>query len=72
MTSRRKDSIKNGEKGIILVVKRPHKLAQKALCILQLPLISLNYTQKNVLSQAGTSMLAQANERPQTILSLLQ
>lgn len=30
------------------------------------------YTQKNVLSQAGTSMLAQANERPQTILSLLQ
>ena len=31
-----------------------------------------NYTQKNVLAQAGTSMLAQANERPQTILSLLQ
>lgn len=31
-----------------------------------------NYTQKQVLSQAGTSMLAQANERPQTILSLLQ
>lgn len=30
------------------------------------------YTQKNVLSQAGTAMLAQANERPQTILSLLQ
>ena len=30
------------------------------------------YTQKNVLSQAGTSMLAQANQRPQTILSLLQ
>ncbi|HEX3021766.1 MAG TPA: flagellin [Lachnospiraceae bacterium] len=30
------------------------------------------YTQKQVLSQAGTSMLAQANERPQTILSLLQ
>lgn len=30
------------------------------------------YTQMNVLSQAGTSMLAQANERPQTILSLLQ
>jgi flagellin len=30
------------------------------------------YTQKNVLAQAGTSMLAQANERPQTILSLLQ
>lgn len=30
------------------------------------------YTQKNVLSQAGVSMLAQANERPQTILSLLQ
>ena len=31
-----------------------------------------NYTQKNVLSQAGTAMLSQANERPQTILSLLQ
>lgn len=30
------------------------------------------YTQKNVLSQAGTSMLSQANERPQTVLSLLQ
>ncbi|MDE7299300.1 MAG: hypothetical protein K2N94_10810 [Lachnospiraceae bacterium] len=30
------------------------------------------FTQKNVLSQAGTSMLAQANERPQTVLSLLQ
>ena len=31
-----------------------------------------NYTQKNVLSQAGVSMLSQANERPQQILSLLQ
>lgn len=31
-----------------------------------------NFTQKNVLAQAGTAMLAQANERPQTILSLLQ
>lgn len=31
-----------------------------------------NYTQKNVLAQAGTSMLAQANQRPQTVLSLLQ
>ena len=31
-----------------------------------------NYTQKNVLSQAGVSMVSQANERPQTILSLLQ
>lgn len=30
------------------------------------------YTQKNVLSQAGTAMLAQANERPQTILTLIQ
>jgi flagellin-like hook-associated protein FlgL len=30
------------------------------------------YTQKNVLAQAGTSMLAQANQRPQNILSLLQ
>lgn len=31
-----------------------------------------NYTQKNILAQAGVSMVAQANERPQTILSLLQ
>lgn len=30
------------------------------------------YTQKNVLAQAGTSMLAQANARPQTVLTLLQ
>lgn len=30
------------------------------------------YTQMQVLGQASTSMLAQANERPQTILSLLQ
>lgn len=30
------------------------------------------YTSKNVLSQANTAILAQANERPQTILSLLQ
>ncbi len=31
-----------------------------------------NYTQKSVLDQAGTSMLAQANQRPQNILTLLQ
>ncbi len=31
-----------------------------------------NYTQKNVLAQAGVSMVSQANERPQNILSLLQ
>ena len=31
-----------------------------------------NYTQQNVLDQAGTAMLAQANERPQNILQLLQ
>lgn len=30
------------------------------------------YTQQNVLSQAGVAMLSQANERPQNILSLLQ
>lgn len=30
------------------------------------------YTQNQVLTQAATSMLAQANERPQSILSLLQ
>ena len=29
------------------------------------------FTQQNVLQQAGTAMLAQANERPQSILSLL-
>ncbi|NLK74126.1 MAG: flagellar biosynthesis protein FlgL [Clostridiales bacterium] len=31
-----------------------------------------NYTQQNVLSQTGTAMLAQANQRPQSILTLLQ
>lgn len=31
-----------------------------------------NFTQLSVLAQAGTSMLAQANNRPQTILQLLQ
>lgn len=31
-----------------------------------------NYTQLNVLSQAGISMIAQANERPQMVLQLLQ
>ncbi len=30
------------------------------------------YTQKNILAQAGVSMLAQANQRPQAILQLLQ
>lgn len=30
------------------------------------------YTQMNVLVQAGTSMLAQANQRPQNVLTLLQ
>lgn len=30
-----------------------------------------NYTQKNVLSQAATAMLAQANQRPQQVLQLL-
>ena len=31
-----------------------------------------NYTQESVLVQASTSILAQANNRPQQILSLLQ
>lgn len=31
-----------------------------------------NYTQLQVLTQAGTAMLAQANERPQNVLTLLQ
>lgn len=30
------------------------------------------YTQQNVITQAATTMLAQANERPQTVLQLLQ
>ena len=30
------------------------------------------YTQQNVLAQAGTSMLAKANEMPNTVLQLLQ
>ena len=30
------------------------------------------YTQTNVLAQAGTSMLAKANEMPNTVLQLLQ
>ena len=30
------------------------------------------FTAENVISQAATSVLAQANERPQTILQLLQ
>lgn len=30
------------------------------------------YTQKNVIAQAGVAMLAQANQRPQQILQLLQ
>lgn len=32
----------------------------------------VNYTQQQVLSQSGNAMLAQANERPQNILALLQ
>ena len=31
-----------------------------------------NYTTYQVLTQAGTSMLAQANERPSQVLQLLQ
>jgi flagellin len=31
-----------------------------------------NYTKENVLAQAGTSILAQANDLPQTVLQLLQ
>jgi len=31
-----------------------------------------NYTKENILQQAGTSMLAQANQMPQSILSLLK
>ena len=31
-----------------------------------------NYTSQNVLTQAATSILSQANERPSTVLQLLQ
>lgn len=31
-----------------------------------------NYTSKTVLAQAGTSMVAQVNSRPQSVLSMLQ
>lgn len=31
-----------------------------------------NFTQQNIIAQAGTSMLAQANQRPQSLLQLLQ
>jgi flagellin len=31
-----------------------------------------NFTRHQILSQAGTSMLAQANQAPQNVLSLLQ
>ena len=30
-----------------------------------------NYTQQNIISQAGMAMLAQANQRPQQVLQLL-
>ena len=32
----------------------------------------VTFTQQQVLSQSGNAMLAQANQRPQSILSLLQ
>ena len=32
----------------------------------------VNFTRAQILSQAGTSMLAQANQAPQSILSLLR
>ena len=32
----------------------------------------VNFTRSQILSQAGTSMLAQANQAPQSILSLLR
>jgi flagellin len=31
-----------------------------------------NFTRHQILSQAGTSMLAQANQAPQNVLSLLR
>ena len=31
-----------------------------------------NYTKQQILQQAGTSMLAQANQTPQSVLKLLQ
>ena len=32
----------------------------------------VNFTQVQILQQAGTSMLAQANQAPQSVLSLLR
>jgi Bacterial flagellin C-terminal helical region. len=32
----------------------------------------MNFTKLNILSQAGTNMLAQANQLPQNVLSLLR
>ncbi|MEN6349890.1 MAG: flagellin, partial [Syntrophomonas sp.] len=32
----------------------------------------MNYTKMNILQQAATSMLAQANQAPQTVLQLLK
>jgi len=32
----------------------------------------MNFTKLNILSQAGTSMLAQANQLPNNVLSLLR
>ena len=32
----------------------------------------MNFTQANILNQSATTMLAQANQQPQTVLQLLQ
>jgi len=32
----------------------------------------VNFTRSQILSQAGTAMLAQANQAPQSVLSLLR
>jgi len=32
----------------------------------------MNFTKQNILQQAATSMLAQANQAPQTVLQLLK
>jgi flagellin len=32
----------------------------------------MEFTRTNILAQAGTAMLAQANAKPQTVLQLLQ
>jgi len=46
--------------------------AQSQIADVDMAAEMMEYTKNNVLSQAATAMLAQANQRPQNVLSLLQ